>query len=242
LVRYKLIKGGIKSLRKIILIVAALVLVVSGVAAVSAYEAHIVDVKAHVENALGVPAEVDFGINFPQAVNETEFVFGLSNSFVSENQTEFSQVHYVILWESKPIGDHDAIDPDCDGDFEPIWPYVTLSPADANDGLYPAPWGHAPGYVYTAWGVLWKSMSIPGEGDLCDVWNLYFDPPVFDQWYNPTTDPKTPSGILYYTDNDQCDDDYEIVTETVCEQEVLVPHADLGNNLKIQVVMIVPHT
>ena len=54
-------------MKKVVLIFAALVLVASGVAAVSAYEAHIINVKAHVENALTVNTDnVDFGTIFPQ--------------------------------------------------------------------------------------------------------------------------------------------------------------------------------
>jgi predicted porin len=39
-------------MKKAILILAALMLVASGVAAVSAYEAHVVNVRSHVENAI----------------------------------------------------------------------------------------------------------------------------------------------------------------------------------------------
>jgi hypothetical protein len=54
-------------MKKVILIFAALILVASGVAAVSAYEAHVINVKAHVENALTVNTDnVDFGTVFPQ--------------------------------------------------------------------------------------------------------------------------------------------------------------------------------
>jgi len=54
-------------MKKAILMVAALLMVVSGIAAVSAYEAHLINVTAHVENALTVDtAAIDFGTVFPQ--------------------------------------------------------------------------------------------------------------------------------------------------------------------------------
>jgi len=229
-------------LKKVILIVAALLMVVSGVAAVSAYEAHVVDVKAHIENALGVAfLELDFGIVFPQELVEKDFVIGLSESFISENQIRVSDVHYVIGWENKSIADHPgALDPDGDGWFEPIWPFIGLSKidSDGNDGIppdVPTGWSDQPPAWCKAWGELVKVIPEPvsgPQGDFCDWWHMSFAVPVFDKFYNPGTDPKTPSGILVYED-----DDYIIVTENICDDsyEVEVPHADLGGTMKIQV-------
>lgn len=219
-------------LKKTIAIMAVLLLVASGVASVSAYEAHIIDIKAHVENALGVPTEATFGTVFPEEVVEMSVKFGLSNSFVDKNQTRVSDLHYAMLWEPKPIEDG-FIDPDGDGFFEPLAPWIVLSPIDANDGALP----QVPPTWVPAWGIAWGELNkiIPEPaggpaGDLCDDWHLTFDVPVFDKYYNPDTDPKVPSGFLVLADND-----YVIVDETVCGQVVKVPHADLGSNLKIQV-------
>ena len=220
-------------MKKAIFIFASLLMVVSGVAAVSAYEAHVVDVKAHVENALGVPTEFSFGTVFPEEVVEMDFRFGLSNSFVSENQTRVSDVHYAMKWEPKPI-EQGFLDPDEDGYFEPLAPWIVLTPVDANDGALPQT---KPAWV-PAWGIAWGELNkiIPEPeagptGDLCDYWHMTFDVPVFDKYYNSSTDPRTPSGVLVYAN-----DDYIITEETVCGQVVKVPHADLGSNLKIQVI------
>ena len=63
------------------MIATALLMVVSGVAAVSAYEAHTINVKAHVENALLVDtAEMDFGTVFPEEILYKEAAIGLSSS------------------------------------------------------------------------------------------------------------------------------------------------------------------
>ena len=229
-------------MRKVVLIFVALLMVLSGVAAVSAYEAHVVDVKAHVENALGVAfLELDFGTVFPQELVEKDLVIGLSESFISENQIRVSDVHYVIGWENKSIADHPgALDPDKDGWFEPIWPFIGFSKldSDGNDGIMPdtpgAGWVNQPPDWCVAWGELAKVVPEPAQGptgDLCDWWHVALAVPVFDKWYNPETDPLTPGGILVYADGD-----YEIVTENICDEyEVEVPHADLGGNMKIQV-------
>ncbi len=51
----------------------------------AAFEAHVVNVRAHIENALHVdPAEVDFGIVFPQEQLSEEFSVRLSDSFMGQ--------------------------------------------------------------------------------------------------------------------------------------------------------------
>lgn len=232
-------------MKKVILIVAALTLVVSGVAAVSAYEAHIVDVKAHVENALIVSQDkdVDFGIVFPQELLQEELYIGLSNSFMDGNQTRVSDLEYALYWTPKLISDHPgASDPDNDGFFEPISPFIVPSheagesPLDgtvASGVNPPSRFGPLPvpaGYDKFAWGHLDKNT------DPSDIWHLKFNVPVFDQWFNPTTDPLgNYPFVLYLADND-----YVVVSEnfTAADGTVVtgpVPHADLGNNIKIQV-------
>jgi hypothetical protein len=72
-------------MKKLVLIVAALMLVVSGVAAVSAYEAHLINVKAHVENALTVDTkEIDFGTIFPEEWLCQKRLVMLSQSAIDE--------------------------------------------------------------------------------------------------------------------------------------------------------------
>ncbi len=97
-------------MKKVVLILAALVLVVSGVAAVSAYEAHIINVKAHVENALTVGTdEIDFGTRFPQEWKIYDRVIALSESAWDEmrGQTltaeigDLESVTYEIFGEYK---------------------------------------------------------------------------------------------------------------------------------------------
>ena len=228
-------------MKKTILIVTALLMVFSGVAAVSAYEAHVVDIKAHVENALIVSQELDYGITFPQEWMQEEVYIGLSESFMSENNTRVSDIKYALLWFPKLIADHPgAIDPDGDDFFEPIYPFLEISnEGESLDGMLPATppafWNTVSanaslGYVKWGWGHLDKAT------DPSDIWHFAFNVPVFDKWFNPSTDPAGDYPYVLYFD----DDDYAIVSEnfTASDNTTVVgdvPHADLGSNLKIQV-------
>lgn len=73
-------------MKKVILVLTAIVLVASGVAAVSAYEAHIINVQATVENALTVSPDEDWdlGTIFPQEFFVKHYTVGLSQSFIDQ--------------------------------------------------------------------------------------------------------------------------------------------------------------
>jgi hypothetical protein len=219
--------------KKVLLLVSALLIVFSGVAAVSAYEGHLVNVKAHVENAIGVETyHLDFGTVFPQEKLENQLWIGLSQSF--RDQDRYSTVLYEVYWEPKPIP-ADLIgkvcDPDGDNYYQPIWDYIELQ--IEGDIVYNPPITDArTGLPMAAKGQLYL------KDDQCDLLHLWINPPVFDPYYNELTDPAKPSGILYYPD------DYCLVTENLtCGDywfETDVPHVDLGGDLKIQVMDIVP--
>lgn len=57
----------------------------SSVAAVSAFESHLVNVEAHVENALGTPAAFDFDTVFPEEWLTHEIVVQTSTSFKDQS-------------------------------------------------------------------------------------------------------------------------------------------------------------
>jgi len=74
----------------------------------AAFEAHPVNVKAHIENALRVePKEIDFGIVFPQESLEGTYTVGLSESFMEQDRV--TDVFYRIVFKPKP--DHEDITP-----------------------------------------------------------------------------------------------------------------------------------
>ena len=86
--------------KKIILGLIGVVALVAGVAGMSAYEAHVINVTAHIENALAVSAEaLDFGTVFPQEYLEREFTIELSTSFMAEDRAD--DVNYVINQKEK---------------------------------------------------------------------------------------------------------------------------------------------
>ena len=102
--------------KKILMSLGAALAVVASVAAMSAYEAHVINVTAHIENSLYVhPDEIAFGTVFPQEYLERQFTVELSDSFMTAERVD--DVEYVIKQNPKckrtelcpPIG----VDPDC---------------------------------------------------------------------------------------------------------------------------------
>jgi len=225
-------------LKKAVLIVSALLLVVSGVAAVSAYEGHLVDIKAHVENAIGVDTyELDYGTSFPQEQREDDLLFGLSNSFMDVNQTRVSSVTYELYWELKPAGDHDPEPLYMDAYFQPLNPFLYVYfPAPDGDTIDTTAAKTVPTVgqaVKFGEGILSKTIDprVPENDDCMDGLHFTFYVPVFEGYYNEITDPKAPYAYMLMKDQ------FVTVNETICDTfEAAVPHADLGINLKIQVV------
>jgi len=85
--------------KALILSLAAFLMVASGGAAVSAYEAHVINVTAKVENALTVTTTaVDFGTVFPQEFIKYHRDVGLSTSAIAELGTGASgDLDYVTI-------------------------------------------------------------------------------------------------------------------------------------------------
>lgn len=97
-------------LRRIIPIMVALVAMLSGVAAVSAFEAHTINVTAHVENALTVDGTaVAFGTVFPEEWLQAHRNIALSSSFLAQPDTSSEEgvqprknsVSYTVYGECK---------------------------------------------------------------------------------------------------------------------------------------------
>jgi hypothetical protein len=98
-------------MKKAILIVAALVLVLSGVAAVSAYEAHVINVRAKVENCLELPTmKLNYGTVFPEEWLTKEFQVKHSSSFCEFEQggrrasgTNVDAIDYEVWVQRKKV-------------------------------------------------------------------------------------------------------------------------------------------
>ena len=88
--------------KKILLALGSVLVVVGGVAALSAFEAHVINVTAKIENALTVPAEaIPFGTVFPQEYLERNFIIRLSESFLADDQLRLGDVYYKIVQKPK---------------------------------------------------------------------------------------------------------------------------------------------
>ena len=220
-------------MKKVLLVLTAVVLVASGVAAVSAYEAHIINVRAHVENAMSVRAtEIDFGTVFPEEWMTANFTLGTSESFCADNQTRVCKIWYSIWVEWKPIPGTpnyyhwlgDALYVGIDAQI--------LKPQAAGGNLTavgPTPPPGPPGalWVMDAPRPLNKFNTPPGY-NLNDTITVGLDVPVFEGYYNELTDPEPkPSGLNDPTLIIAIDD------PRYCPDGV-----DLGLDLKIQVTGI----
>lgn len=88
---------------------ATLGMITAGAAAFSAFEAHIVNVTARIENATGInTATIGFGTVFPQEYLTQNASIGLSESFKAQQRV--NTVHYVLKQKPKvklfsPTGD-----------------------------------------------------------------------------------------------------------------------------------------
>lgn len=88
----------IKKLLRAGVILGAAVAAVTGM---SAFEAHVINVQARIENALEVsPLEINFGTVFPQEYLTYNFDVKLSKSFLDEDRVD--DVEYVIKQKAKP--------------------------------------------------------------------------------------------------------------------------------------------
>jgi hypothetical protein len=243
-------------MKKVLLVLAAVVLVASGVAAVSAYEAHVINVRAHVENALSIlglqaPYELDFGTVFPEEWLIKDFTISTSESFCDENQWRMTAVNYTVWVEWKSMSDNGT----------PGDPYDDTYYGWLGDALYigivDPPYTPAMEKPEAAGGnLVWVgNVTPPGPPGALKVWDspepiykskgafknetdrivIGLDVPVFEDYYNPLTDmlqedgtyAKKPSGL---------DDPTVIIAKDDPRWDP--EGVDLGVDLKIQVTNI----
>ncbi len=229
-------------MRKILLILTALMMVLSGVAAVSAYEAHVVNVTAHVENALIVDRDhIDFGTVFPQEWLTDHFNITLSQSAQDEKPEiprepeagDLMGVTYALYAEWKITDNASAINPVVVGSDNLSY-YAWLGEAlylgigvsgDNTTGMTlvgPAPVPGPPGAKIVS------GFGATLDGIVTNQIVVGIDVPVFEGFYNPLTDPEPkPSGL---------DDPTWIILTG--DYRYFPNGVDLGLDLKIQVTDI----
>lgn len=186
--------------KKILLGLAAVVVVAGGVAALSAYEAHIINVTAHIENALSVhDDEISFGTVFPQEYLERQFTVQLSDSFLAEPRVW--DVQYEIVQKPKCIcdapqeilceeGDYAPVDyateacPEGFVEMENLCPFLSkmdADPGDQNDYGVPSYYVEGdPDVCRTPSPEVATGMLYKGEvSDIVDLWTVDLKvPPV----------------------------------------------------------------
>jgi hypothetical protein len=95
-----------KLMKKILLSLGLAMALVIGVVGMSAFEAHVVNVTARIENALQVrPDKLTFGTTFPEEVLLRDVNVGLSTSFL--NETDVDAVKYMIRQKPKCMKETD---------------------------------------------------------------------------------------------------------------------------------------
>ncbi len=100
--------------KKILLALGAVLVVAAGVAAMAAFEAHVINVTAKIENAIGVSTNsIEFGTVFPQEYLERGFTVRLSQSFLDEDQLRLGDVWYKIVQKPKPTPFFEGLLEDC---------------------------------------------------------------------------------------------------------------------------------
>src|SRR3989344_6142943 len=89
--------------RKLVTGLTAVVIGVTLLPLVAAFEAHVINVTAQIENALFVhPESLEFGTVFPQEHLETSFFVTFSQSFSASDQRRVGNVEYVLKQKPKP--------------------------------------------------------------------------------------------------------------------------------------------
>ena len=213
-------------MKKVILILAALVLVVSGVAAVSAYEAHVVNVTAHVENALSVSAtQLTIGgtAAFPEEWLEGSVTVDTSSSF--KTQSRVNNVDIKLCAEPKPAGT-------APGNLDYRWAggFTFISVDGGTTWVWIGPTADE---VEPTAGFTCPTMTAGTANNTAVVTvDVGMDIPVFDGFYNELTDvPNKPR-----PDNATCAS--KGVDEPCVISAGTPTGSDFGLDLKIQVVDI----
>lgn len=191
--------------RKLLLAIATVALVVGGVVGLSAYEAYVINVTAHIENALRVHpiGPFDYNTVFPQEYfSGAGFNVGTSDSFSAPTQKRVQNIEYVIKQKPKPkpayisqVGFDEASrwcrennpadinnpnDPYYANCYPNMCPYISKTPQNQEPGDVGVSSFHDP---LTQWAVgkLYKQITPtdPKPMDVDDFWILDLSVPCF---------------------------------------------------------------
>ena len=239
-------------MKKVLLLVAAFLVIFSSVAAVSAYEAHQVDIKVHVENAIGLVTDNDLDLDtmFPQETAELDLEWGMSKSFYMQDR--LSEINYNLYFEIKDESHHSTGSPIPlyeGGYFQPLNPFMTVTTTNPNLTLEDAaayrvkPTEASPIVMLGSGNLYWTNTG--NNEVICAGVHVHIDIPVFEGYYNELTDAQFRPGSWGSLDPMWTPmlmvGEYELVDEAICDICTPVPHADLGINFKVQVTGFTNH-
>jgi len=138
----------------------------------AAFEAHVINVTAHIENALSVdPQEIEFGTVFPEELHSKTFTVALSDSFIAEDRVDGIKYHLAQKPKPRPeyveqVGDAYTARKHCidnPEDLENCYPdlcqFLDKSNAECEGDT------EAEAYLHKS------------ENDLSDLWSIFFDVP-----------------------------------------------------------------
>lgn len=109
--------------------------VIAGAAAFSAFEAHIINVTATIQNAMDVPVDsMDFGTVFPEEKFDQNFTLGLSSSFIGAvSATTTEGASFVVAFNQALRKDGSPVPPDRSDPSHALgMPQTTGAPFDAS--------------------------------------------------------------------------------------------------------------
>ncbi|MCK4745155.1 hypothetical protein KAS41_03775 [Candidatus Parcubacteria bacterium] len=187
-----------KKSKKIILPLLAVSAIIVSLPLMSAFEAHVINVTAHIENALRIlpPEELTFGTVFPQEYMEKRLWISSSESFCASDQRRVLNIDYKIVQKPKPIwppiaeceplyspeitiNDARAYCHDNPSDlnccYESLCPYLSKIPAYEEPGDLGVPAFHDPNDPSSV-----AVGTINKDTDLADEWIIDLAVPCFD--------------------------------------------------------------
>ena len=193
--------------KKLLFLIVGVLVVTSGIAALSAYEAHVINVTAHIENALKVTPKtpIVFGTVFPQEHLERRLFVTTSESFCESDQKRVLNIDYQIVQKPKCINEQGQYAPvdwathECPEGYDEmplLCPYLSKLPVYEDEPPYTdygIPAFHGLSAVATG--------TVNKDDDLLDEWIIDLAVPCFEgmcgqDWpsfvasHNPDADPR----------------------------------------------------
>lgn len=194
--------------KQLVLSVIGIMVVVGGVAALSAWESHVINVTAHIENALKVipPTGFSYGTVFPQEYKQKTISITTSESFCKPDQRRVLSIDYKITQKPKCInaaGQITSVDyatEECPADYTEmpsLCPFLSKTPKYIDEAPYTdhgVPAFHDPATAIA-------TGTINKDHDILDEWIIDLATPCFkgqcsQDWadfvhkYNPSANPN----------------------------------------------------